>query len=110
MGLNQIAKFEGSEKTYIWDSHYELHRFMEVIYVKKKIYPQCGEKLYLKKNNIDDLRNALKKNFMPIMYDFMDPSDFTDLNIIRYKNQDKEFCDWALANLENNRGIYYTFW
>ena len=41
---------------------------------------------------------------------FMDPSDFTDLNIIRYKNQDKEFCDWALANLENNRGIYYTFW
>jgi hypothetical protein len=108
--LNQIAKFEGCQKTYVWESHTELHRFMERLYRKHRQLPLNGNKLFLDKENIDCLREEVKKNYMPIMFDFMNPHDFTDLAVLKYKDQDLEFCDWALANLENGRKIYYTFW
>tara|TARA_Y100000816_G_C26017682_1_gene532309 strand:+ start:645 stop:899 length:255 start_codon:yes stop_codon:yes gene_type:complete len=83
---------------------------MERLYRKHKQLPLNGNKLFLDKENIDCLREEVKKNYMPIMFDFMNPHDFTDLAVLKYKDQDLEFCDWALANLENGRKIYYTFW
>ena len=110
MGLNQIAKFDGCQKSYLWVSHDELHRFMKCLYFKEKLEPENGVKIFLKKEYIENLREVIENSFMPMMTAFMSPHDFSDLNILRYKSQDLEFCDWALANLDNNKKIYYTFW
>ena len=88
----------------------ELHRFMEHLYRKQRQLPLNGNKLFLNKENINCLREEVIKNYMPIMFDFTNPYDLSDLAVLKYKDQDLEFCDWALANLENSRKIYYTFW
>ena len=111
MGLDQTAQFLGCGEGYTWRKHSRLQAYMTNLFHEKN--PESRrvfnrERLYLSKEDILKLKNVIENDELPICEGgFFWGHQFQIEATKRYKKQDIEFCEWALANIENGKKIFY---
>jgi len=112
MGLDQYAgSREPMESKFVWRKHAKLQAYMEDLwYSRHKDEINC-EELVLDKEDIIDLKEKLEKDEMPESEGgFFYGHEFQDESAKEYKEQDLEFCNWALNEIEQGRQVVYTCW
>ena len=114
MGLDQMAfsREHRGDADYYWRKHPNLQGWMENLWEKKTSTGfgdgpafNCVE-LELNKEDIEALRDAIKDEDLPNTEGFF----FGDDADIEYREQDLEFCEWALKELEDGKQVLYDSW
>ena len=123
MGLDQYAysreQRDRNEDTvdgenFYWRKHSKLQSFMENIAMEREgMSPSelnCGE-LELYEEEIVRLMELIKGNSLPESEGgFFYGHQFQDESAEEYKEQDLEFCKWALEEIKEGDYVFYSCW
>lgn len=111
---------ESVKASFEWRKHAKLHQFMHNYY-----YEQINEgtidanpekpfnciPLHLPLNIIFALKYLIENDNLPRSDEgFFWGYNEQDESAKEYKEQDLEFCDWAIQETENNNSVYYDCW
>ena len=116
MGLDQIAwsdepDRDESPSKFIWRKHAKLQTFFEDIW-----YNQMGEKesfnspaqIQLTRELVEILKKLVEEDELPSSQGgFSYGHQFQDGRAEDYKEQDLEFCNWALEEIKNGKEVFY---
>ena len=116
MGLDQIAwsdepDRDESPSKFIWRKHAKLQTFFEDIW-----YNQMGEKesfnspaqIQLTRELVEILKKLVEEDELPSSQGgFFYGHQFQDGRAEDYKEQDLEFCNWALEEIKNGKEVFY---
>jgi hypothetical protein len=116
MGLDQIAwsdepTRDESDSMYTWRKHAKLQAFFEDIWYNKlgntERFNDPAE-IELTRELIEELKTLIEKDELPISQGgFFYGHQFQEESARDYKQQDLEFCNWALGELKNGKSVYY---
>jgi len=119
MGLDQYAYVRknnnetesvGSAK-FVWRKHAKLQQFMEDLwYSKNKEEFNCKD-LELTEDMVKYLKLLITHNKMEESEGgFFYGHQFQDEQEDHYKEQDLEFCDWAIKTIRDGKTVCYSCW
>ena len=116
MGLDQIAwsdepDRDESNSEFFWRKHAKLQAFFE-IYWHNQIGNQdsfnAPAQIQLTHDLIEILKKLIEKGELPVAEKgFFWGLEFQDESAMDYKEQDLEFCNWALEELKNGKEVFY---
>ena len=121
MGLDQYAYArshdqnpEDVEPAFVWRKHAKLQTWAENLFEEKTgqsaIDLNCNE-LALDAEGISNLKAMIKAGDLPESSGgFFYGHQFQIEAAKEYREQDLEFCDWALAQLKDGQSVYYSCW
>ena len=121
MGLDQCTYTRPDDQEpseapaqFIWRKHAKLQEFMEQLFIKRTHEDatklNCGE-LELFLEDIERLRKLVEGNNLPKCEGgFFYGHQFQDESAAEYREQDLEFCQWALATIEAGNKVYFSCW
>ncbi len=102
-----------SESHFTWRKHSKLHQFMTDIWVANGGDADefnC-QPLKLTKENIIDLQRRIKLGILPQSNGgFFFGHQWQDEASQEYREQDLEFCEWALDQFDQGLPVYYDCW
>jgi len=121
MGLDQYAysreqrdRNEEISEQFYWRKHSKLQEFMETIANEREgMSPtdlNCGE-LELFEDEIIQLQELVKGNSLPESPGgFFYGHQFQDEAAEENRDQDLEFCKWALTEIKDGNHVFYSCW
>ena len=121
MGLDQYAysrevadRNEEISEQFYWRKHSKLQEFMETIANEREgMSPtdlNCGE-LELFEDEIIQLQELVKGNSLPESPGgFFYGHQFQDEAAENNRDQDLEFCKWALTEIKDGNHVFYSCW
>jgi hypothetical protein len=112
MGLDQYAgSREIMDSKFVWRKHAKLQKYMEDLWYEQHDGEFNCEYLVLSKVDIINLKDCIEKNQMPESEGgFFYGHQWQDESEKEYKEQDLEFCDWALKEIEQGKEVVYHCW
>ena len=116
MGLDQIAwsdepDRDESNSEFFWRKHAKLQAFFEIYW-----HDQMGEKesfnapaqIQLTHDLVEILKKLIEKDELPVTEKgFFWGLESQDSSAMSYKEQDLEFCNWALEEIKNGKEVFY---
>jgi predicted TIM-barrel fold metal-dependent hydrolase len=124
MGLDQYAysreqrdrdeKMEFNGEQFYWRKHSKLQAFMESVANEREgMSPtdlNCSE-LELFEDEIIQLQELVKGNSLPESFGgFFYGHQYQDETAEDCREQDLEFCKWALAEMKDGNYVFYSCW
>ena len=112
MGLDQMAYSRDKVDVHMtWRKHPNLQGWMERLWEShgNEGSFNCIE-LRLGEEDIKHLKNDIENGTLNGGEDDTEGFFFGDNSDEYYKDQDLRFCDWALAEIEAGREVYYDSW
>ena len=121
MGLDQCAYTRPDDQEpseaptqFIWRKHAKLQEFMEQLYVERTGSPadelNCGE-LKLLTEDIERLKQLVENDDLPTSVGgFFYGHQFQHQSAAEYREQDLEFCAWALNTIKAGNRVYFSCW
>lgn len=112
MGLDQYAcSREIEQPEFTWRKHPNLHGWMERLWESRGNEGVFNTvQLGLDKDNIIQLRKDVEENTLAGEDGDTEGFFFGDNSDEHYKEQDLEFCDWALIEIEDGKEVFYDSW
>ena len=112
MGLSQYAcSRELHEPDFSWRKHPNLHGWMERLWNRRGNEGTFNTvQLCLGKDDIEMLEKDITNGNLSDEGEDTEGFFFGDNSDEYYKQQDLEFCKWALDEIEDGKEVYYDSW
>lgn len=117
MGLDQIAWSDEPDKDeansrFFWRKHAKLQAFFEDIWHKQIDSEEsfnAPAQIQLTRELIEILKKLIEEDKLPVAQKgFFWGLEFQESSAIEYKEQDLEFCNWALEEIKNGKEVFYA--
>ena len=112
MGLDQYATSRYvAQPEFTWRKHPNLHGWMERLWESRGNEGSFNTiQLCLSKEEIEQLRNDVEAGTLAGEDGDTEGFFFGGNSDEHYKEQDLEFCDWALNEIEDGKEVIYDSW
>ena len=113
MGLDQYAGTftEPLDTKFQWRKHAKLQKYFEEIWYERNTHEFNCEYLILRKSDVVELKRLVEKDPMPKSEGgFFYGHEFQEESAEKYKQQDLDFCNWAIEQIDNGNEVAYRCW
>lgn len=102
------------QPAFVWRKHAKLQTWAEALFESRTGLSShelnCGE-LALSASDINVLRDLVEADSLPVCEGgFFFGHQFQDESASEYRTLDLEFCDWAMAQINEGETVYYSCW